>query len=150
MLTRARFIYSGNTTVSASIIGCNAYPEGDVCMHLLDALLNSTVKEYITSISSNYDEINVNAMTTFLYKYDENDDTLSIYTDHKLQAVITKETALQWKLLLQNTNLIYHAAAKGLSDKEQLGIDIWKIDRNAISTKTVYDLIAFAEKICKA
>ena len=45
MLTRAIVIYANgqDTMMTSSVIGSNAYPEGDICMHLLDALLNGTV-----------------------------------------------------------------------------------------------------------
>ena len=148
MLTRAIVIYANgqDTMMTSSVIGSNAYPEGDICMHLLDALLNGTMKEYIASLASLYDGLDVNAMTAFTYKYDESSDTLSIHVDNELKAVITRENALQWKLLFQNTNLIYHAAAKGLDNRVKLKIDLWSIENKAVSTGTVYDLIAFAEK----
>ena len=98
MLTRAIVIYANgqDTMMTSSVIGSNAYPEGDICMHLLDALLNSTMKEYIASLASLYDGLDVNAMTAFTYKYDESSDTLSFHVDNELKAVITRENALQW------------------------------------------------------
>lgn len=55
-MTRANVtVFDGKTLTVKAYIGHDGYPEGDMCMGLLNALETGTVKEYVTSLSMEYD-----------------------------------------------------------------------------------------------